>query len=129
MAEIQEPPSSSVNYQSSGSLFMGTAIVTILAGLWSAFNGFSVFLVGNYVPVFRIAMGVMMIGIGMILLGVFDLYVGWNVYRRKTNSKGFGIISNTGIIILNVFFIFAIGLLGLALCAISIIGLAMLGNT
>ena len=68
MAEIQEPPSSSVNYQSSGSLFMGTAIVTILAGLWSAFNGFSVFLVGNYVPVFRIAMGVMMIGIGMILV-------------------------------------------------------------
>jgi len=127
MAEIHEPKPS-VSYQSSGSRPIAAAIVTFIAGLWSAFNGYLVFLVGNYTAVFRIAMGIMMIGIGMILLGIFDIYVAVSVYNYKVNSKGFGIISNIGIILLNVIFVLFIGLIGLALCVISIILLAMLKN-
>jgi len=127
MAEIYDSGPSE-KYQSSGSRNIGTAIVTFLAGLWSVINGFFVFLIGNYNPIFSIAMGIMMIGIGMILLGIFDIIVGLNVLSRKNNSRGLGIISNIGIIILNVFFILAVGLLGLALCVISIIGLALLEN-
>ena len=126
MADIQTPRPNSVPYTQSsfGDRPTAAAIVTSIAGIWAAYNGFILFIVGNYIPDFSFAMMVMGMGIGNIILGLLNIVVGYGVYNNKSIWKGIGILSNIIIIVLNII-IMGIGLMGFALCIISIILLLM----
>ncbi|TET09409.1 MAG: hypothetical protein E3J86_08295 [Candidatus Thorarchaeota archaeon] len=126
MAEISTPPSAPSPYTQSsyGNRPTGAAIITVIVGLWTAFNGYILFLVGNYTPIFSIAMLIMGMGIGNILMGLVCLFAAYSVYSMKSSGKGLGIGANIIIIIMNII-IMGIGLLGIGLCIVSIIALAM----
>ena len=126
MAEISTPPTAPSPYTQTtyGNRPTGAAIITVIAGLWAAFNGFILFIVGNYTPIFSWAMIIMGLGIGNIVMGLVCLFAAYNAYNMKTSGKGLGIGANIIIIILNII-IMGIGLLGIGLCIVSIITLAV----
>ena len=127
MADIWEPPAApKTNMQRvSEKKPLGTTLVTILVGFAALINGFFLALVGNFIPVFNIAMLYMFVGVSNFLLGVLEIYVGISIWNWKYSMRGLGVVSNIGIIVLNIF-VFAIGIIGVALCIGSIIALVML---
>jgi len=122
MAEIQTPRQDSSSYTRSpfGDRPTAAAIVTAIAGIWTAYNGFILFIVGNYIPEFSFAMMVMGIGISNVILGFLNIIAGYSVYNLKASGKVLGILANIIIIVLNII-IMGIGLMGFVLCFISII--------
>jgi hypothetical protein len=126
MAEISTPPPAiRPTYQRTyGNRPTGAAIITAIAGLWAMFNGYFVFMIGNYTPIFGYAMIIMGTGALDMVLGLVLLFAGYSAYNMKSSAKGLGIGVNIVMIIINIMFIMGIGLLGLALCVISIIALA-----
>ncbi|NHI90698.1 MAG: hypothetical protein EAX87_14350 [Candidatus Thorarchaeota archaeon] len=126
MADIHTPPlAPTPRYrQTYASRPTGAAIVTGIAGAWAIFNGYAVFMVGNYIPIFDIAMFIMMMGGLNMLLGFLEIFAGYRIYNFKRSAKGLGIVANIVLIVINLI-IFAIGLIGMALCVISLIALGM----
>ena len=126
MAEIPTIPSAPGSaYQSSnGSRPIGAAIITALAGIWTAFNGVLLFLVGNYTPFFSVAMIFMGLGIGNIVMGLVCFFAAYSAYSMKSSGKAVGIVANIVILAMNMI-VMVIGLLGMGLCIVSIIALAM----
>ena len=126
MAEIHEPsPTSGPFHQATpSSRPTAAAIVTALAGIWAIVNGFAVFMIGTYVHIFSIAMLYMGMGAANVVLGLVGLYAGYSVYNLKSSGKSLGIAVNVILIVANII-VLAVGLLGLALCIVSIILLAM----
>jgi hypothetical protein len=127
MAEISSPPPvTRPTYQRTySSRPTGAAIITAIAGIWAIINGYSVFMIGNYIPSFSFAMMVMASGGLDMFLGFILIFAGYGAYKMNSGGKPVGIGANIVIIIINLMFIMGIGLLGLALCIISIVALAM----
>jgi len=126
MAEISTPPSAPSPYTQSsyGNRPTGAAIITVIVGIWAAFNGYILFLVGNYTPIFSWAIVIMGLGIGNMVMGVVCFFAAYKAYSMKSSGKGLGIGANIIIIIMNLI-IMGIGLLGIGLCIVAIIALAM----
>jgi hypothetical protein len=126
MAEIATPPSAPrPAYQPDyGSRPTGAAIITVIVGIWTAFNGFILFIVGNYYPFFSTAMVYMGLGVGNIVMGLLCLFAAYLAYTMKSSGKALGILANVIIIVMNIIVI-AIGLIGFGLCIVSIIALGM----
>ena len=126
MAEISTPPSApSPTYQPSyGSRPTGAAIITVIAGIWAAFNGVVLFIVGNYYPYFSTAMTYMGLGVGNIVMGLLCFIAAYLAYSMKPSGKALGILANIIIIVMNII-VMAVGLLGMGLCIVSIIALAI----
>ncbi len=126
MAEIATPPSAPrpAYQQSYGSRPTGAAIITVIAGIWAAFNGFILVVVGNYYPFFSTAMIYMGLGVGNIVMGLLCFVAAYLAYTLKSSGKALGILANVIIIVMNII-VMAVGLLGMGLCIVSIIALAM----
>jgi hypothetical protein len=126
MADIYTPPlAPTTRYQQTyGGRPAAAAVVTGIAGAWVIFNGYAIFMVGNYIPYFDIAMLVMGMGGLNMLLGLVEIYAGYSIYNFKPSAKTIGIVANIVLIVINLI-IFAIGLIGMALCVISLFALGM----
>ncbi|MHA2081749.1 MAG: hypothetical protein ACW99H_11455 [Candidatus Thorarchaeota archaeon] len=126
MAEISTPPAAPrTSYKPSyGNRPTGAAIITVIAGIWAAINGYFLFMVGNYTPIFNIAMMFMGLGAGNIAMGLVCMFAAYLAYSMKSSGKGLGILANIIILVMNII-VMGIGLVGMGLCIVSIIVLAM----
>jgi len=130
MADIYEPePTSSFGTRSDSvkrPLF--ATLVTAIVGFAALAVGLVFLALYNFALSLGATMFMLFVGFANTLLGVLDIYVAYNIWNLKYDSRYFGVVANVGLIILNLFS-FNIGIVGVGLVIVSLFALLLLDTS